>query len=137
MVYGVALFSPEDSDQAHERERARLALLSEIQDAETHSLNAQRPWRASLKDHYNSIVQTQIDSLRGPLPDPITHLPIEIWVVMLKELVYRENGTSVQDLLGLTLVSARWRSACMDVKDVWADISIGPVRNLITFLYLY
>ncbi|CCA70063.1 hypothetical protein PIIN_04003 [Serendipita indica DSM 11827] len=126
MVYGVALFSPEDSAQAQETERERLVLLSQIQDAETHSSHRQRPWIASLKDRYNNIVQTQIDSLRGPLPDPINHLPIEIWVVLLKELVYRENGTSVQDLLGLTLVSARWRACIMDVKDIWADISIGP-----------
>jgi hypothetical protein len=77
-----------------------------------------------LQGEYNSIIESQAESQRGPLPDPLEALPTELCI----DIFQRFTGSFIKPIdaaLRLTLVSFKWRDVVLRIPQLWSRITIG------------
>ncbi|KAG8808805.1 hypothetical protein FRC17_003768, partial [Serendipita sp. 399] len=126
MALYVPFFSPKEAQTSAKLEEQRLDILSQIAHTSRATEDATKPERLrSLKDQYNETIEKKIAVDRGPFLDPLLNLPIELFILLIKEIISRRDGTSTKDLLTLSLVNAQWRRALVSEPTLWTDVAIG------------
>ncbi|KAG8801520.1 hypothetical protein FRC16_000304 [Serendipita sp. 398] len=126
MALYVPFFSPKEKELFSKLEEQRVALLSQIASISQATGDEAKPEHIrSFKNQYNDVVEKKINTHRGPLSDPLTTLPIELFILLVKEIISRRDGTSTKDLLTLSLVNSQWRRALVSEPTLWTDIAIG------------
>ncbi|KAG8868401.1 hypothetical protein FRC20_003456 [Serendipita sp. 405] len=125
-------------------ENERLKLLKSIQNQ---SGSAYRPEHGEelkiLRNRYNQIVINQRDSRRGPCTDPLSVLPVEVWVHIIDEIVECGWGSAYRAVSNMVLVSKKWRDVIVSTPRFWTQITINPgygesdlLQRITTALYL-
>ncbi|KAG8830535.1 hypothetical protein FRC17_004742 [Serendipita sp. 399] len=127
MVYSAPLLVSDTSAKSLLLEKERLQLLKSIQGLSGNSYRpAHRRELVSLRDKYNQIILSQLDSRRGPWADPMVILPVEIWINLVSEIIECRWGTSYRMLSHSLLVSKKWRAAILSTPQFWTQISLEP-----------
>lgn len=127
MTLFVPKFSLEETLAGQKSQQRRLDLLECIHRREGDDASfASAKSLNKLKEEYNFIVEDQISSQKGPFSDPLQCFPPELFVLLVQEVISRRSGTSVKDLLMLSLLNSYWREAVVSEPSFWRDVCIGP-----------
>ena len=106
-------------EQLEQRQRALAKRLSRNWEATTASLD-----RHQATIEYNRITRTLL-ALRDRRVDPLYTFPVEIWLHVIKELLFMSHVTFMQRmrvLHQLTAVSTRWRRLLIHEPSLWTQI---------------
>lgn len=77
-----------------------------------------------LQEEYNAIIESQAESQRGPLPDPLEVLPTELCIDIFQRFT-SSSTKPIDAALRLTLVSFNWRDVALQIPQLWSRITIG------------
>ncbi|KAG8759864.1 hypothetical protein FRC14_004825 [Serendipita sp. 396] len=127
MVHATPVLVSDQSLESDHLESERVKLLNSIYKL---SEDASQPEKQeeikSLRSDYNQIISRQVMVNRGPWTDPLSILPLEIWVHIIEEILDNRWGSSYRVIANMVLVGQKWKEAIVNTPQFWTVITIDP-----------